>query len=165
MLARRHAFDIFEWDALCCQQRWSIFSLFFSCEVNIGSDMWIAEMHNHRLLWMFSMTCESLWLQCTGTLKSCSNSLYSFCSFLLRTLWKCILFCIRLVKVEILWLQTKLVCTTRKDRREYMWNCCKRGDHPVNNASTYCFACSSNASDTGIRTNQNKFIHTRSDFI
>ena len=27
-------------------------------------------------------------------LKSCSNSLYSFCSFLLRTLWKCILFCI-----------------------------------------------------------------------
>ena len=57
-----------------------------------------------------SLTWESLWLQCTGTLKSCSNSLYSFCSFLLRTLWKCILFCIRLVKVEILWLQTKLVC-------------------------------------------------------
>jgi hypothetical protein len=25
------------------------FSLFFSCEVNIGSDMWIIEMHNHRL--------------------------------------------------------------------------------------------------------------------
>ena len=35
------------------------FSLFFSCEVNIGSDMWIAEMHNHRLFWMFSMNCQA----------------------------------------------------------------------------------------------------------
>ena len=59
----------------------------------------------------------------------------------------------------------KTCMQTRKDRREYMWNCCKQGDHPGNNASTYCFACLSNASDTGIRTNRNKSIHTRSDFI
>ena len=59
----------------------------------------------------------------------------------------------------------KTCMQTRKDRREYMRNCSKRGDHPGSNASTYCFACSSNASDTGIQTNRNKFIHTRSDFI
>ena len=59
----------------------------------------------------------------------------------------------------------KTCMQTRKDQREYMWNCCKRGDRPGNNASTYCFACSSNASDTGIQTNRNKFIHTQLDFI
>ena len=40
------------------------FSLFFSCEVNIGSDMWIAEMHNHRLFWMFSMNCQACVFDC-----------------------------------------------------------------------------------------------------
>ena len=44
MLARRHAFDIFEWDALCCEQRRSFFPIpVFSSEVNIYS----AEMHSH----------------------------------------------------------------------------------------------------------------------
>ena len=40
------------------------FSLFFSCEVNIGSDMWITEMHNHRLFWMFSMNCQACVFDC-----------------------------------------------------------------------------------------------------
>ena len=59
----------------------------------------------------------------------------------------------------------KTCMQTRKDRREYMWNCCKRGDHSGNNASTYSFACSSNASDTWIQTNRTKFIHILPDFI
>ena len=161
---------IFEWDALCCQQHRSIFSLFFSCEVNIGYDMWIAEMHNHRLFWMlYELPGLSVWLQCTWTLKSSSNFLYSLCSFLLLildlfqvdfTLWMLILFSTRLVKVEILWLHTKLICRLKRTGGSS-----KQGDHPGNNASTYCFACSSNASDTRIQTNQIKFIHEWSDFI
>ena len=44
MLARRHAFDIFEWDALYYEQRLSFFPIpVFSSEVNIYS----AEMHSH----------------------------------------------------------------------------------------------------------------------
>ena len=44
MLARRHAFDIFEWDALRCEQRRSFFPIpVFSLEVNSYS----AEMHSH----------------------------------------------------------------------------------------------------------------------
>ena len=44
MLARRHAFDIFEWDALCCEQRRSFLPIpVFSTEVNIYS----TEMHSH----------------------------------------------------------------------------------------------------------------------
>ena len=44
MLARTHAFDIFEWDALCGEQRRSFFPIHvFSSEVNIYS----AEMHSH----------------------------------------------------------------------------------------------------------------------
>ena len=39
------------------------FSLFFSCEVNIGY-MWTAEMHNHRLFWMFSMNCQACVFDC-----------------------------------------------------------------------------------------------------
>ena len=151
------------------------FSLFFSCEVNIGSDMWITDMHNHRLFWMlYELPGLCVWLQCTGTLKSCSNFLYSLYSFLLHILdffqvsWFYIVnvhtFFYKIGQSRDTLTADKTCMQTRKDRREYMWNCCKRGDHPGNNASTYCFACSSNASDTGIRTNRNKFIHTRSDF-
>ena len=44
MLARRHAFDIFESDALCCDQRRPFFPIpIFSSEVNIYS----AKMHSH----------------------------------------------------------------------------------------------------------------------
>lgn len=40
------------------------FSLFFSCEVNIVPGMWTAEMHNHRLFWMFSMNWQACVSEC-----------------------------------------------------------------------------------------------------
>ena len=140
------------------------FSLFFSCEVNIASDMWVIEMHNHRLFWMFSMNCQACVFDC-NVQKRCSNSLYSFCSFFTSHIVKVHTFFYKIGQSRDTLTADKTCMQTRKDRREYMWNCSKRGDHPGNNASTYCFACSSNASDTRIWTNRNKFIHRRSDFI
>ena len=79
----------------------------------------------------------NVWLQCTGTLKSCSNSLYSLCSFLLRildffqvswfTLWMFILFSKRVVKVEILWLQAKLVYRLKRTG----WSTCETAANEV----------------------------------
>ena len=143
-----------------------IFSLFFSCEVNIASDMWVAEMHNHRFFWC------ALWI----ARPVCLIAMYRNAKKLLKLFVLLVfLFTSHIVKVHTFLYkigksrdtltEDKTCMQTRKDRREYMWNCCKRGDHPRNNASTYCLARSSNASDTRIRTNRNKFIHTRSDFI
>ena len=98
------------------------FSLLFSCEVNIGSDIWIAEMHNHRLFWMFSWIARPV---CLIAMYMNAKKLHKLFVLIL------FLFTSHIVKVHTFFYKIgqsrdtltadKTCMQTKKDRREYMW--------------------------------------------
>ena len=63
--------------------------------------------------------------------KSCDMAIltWDYCSLIIRTSQKVHTFFYKIGQSRDTLTADKTCMHTRKDRRDYMWNCCKRGDH------------------------------------